>query len=177
MKIIQDSIRFPVTTAVGVILLALFGGLSLYTIPIQLTPTVDKPQIRVRTQWPGALPLEVERQIIQEQEDQLKALEGLESIESTSSAGRGEILMTFKIGTDTDTALLDVSNRLEQVPRYPDDALKPAVRAASSDTQFIAILVIHFTLVVNQAILGLAPLAAKIGAIERGLSKASGGVH
>ena len=39
------------------------------------------------------------------------------------------------------------------------------------------ILVIHFTLVVNQAILGLAPLAAKIGAIERGLSKASGGVH
>ena len=144
MKIIQDSIRFPVTTAVGVILLALFGGLALYRIPIQLTPTVDKPQIRVRTQWPGALPLEVERQIIQEQEDQLKALEGLESIESTSSAGLGEILVTFKIGTDTGTALLDVSNRLGQVPRYPDDALKPEVRAASSDTQFIAIfLMMH----------------------------------
>ena len=144
MKIIQDSIQFPVTTAVGVILLALFGGLALYKIPVQLTPTVDKPQIRVTTQWPGALPLEVERQIIQEQEDQLKALEGLESIESTSSEGQGQILMTFKIGTDTDTALLDVSNRLEQVPRYPDDALKPAVRAASSDTEFIAFfLVMH----------------------------------
>ena len=38
-------------------------------------------------------------------------------------------------------------------------------------------LVIHFTLVTNQAILGLAALAAKIGAIERGLSKASAGVH
>ncbi len=138
MKIIQDSIQYPVTTAVGVILLALFGGLALYRIPIQLTPTVDKPQIRVITLWPGALPLEVERQIIQEQEDQLKALEGLESIESTSSAGQGQILMTFKIGTDTDTALLDVSNRLEQVPRYPDDALKPAVRAAGADTEFIA---------------------------------------
>ena len=141
MKIIQDSIQYPVTTAVGVILLALFGGLALYQIPIQLIPTVDKPQIRVRTQWPGALPLEVERQIIQEQEDQLKALEGLESIESTSSAGLGEILVTFKIGTDPDTALLDVSNRLGQVPRYPDGALKPEVRAASSDTQFIAIFV------------------------------------
>ena len=138
MKIIQDSIQYPVTTAVGVILLALFGGLALYRIPIQLTPTVDKPQINVTTQWPGALPLEVERQIVQEQEDQLKALEGLESIESTSSAGQGQILMTFKIGTDTDTALLDVSNRLEQVPRYPDDALKPAVRATGADTEFIA---------------------------------------
>lgn len=138
MKIIRDSIQYPVTTAVGVILLSLFGGLALYRIPIQLTPTVDKPQIRVTTLWPGALPLEVERQIIQEQEDQLKALEGLESIESTSSAGQGQILMTFKIGTDTDTALLDVSNRLEQVPRYPDGALKPAVRAAGADTDFIA---------------------------------------
>ena len=113
-------------------------ALALYRIPIQLTPTVDKPQISVTTLWPGGLPLEVERQIIQEQEDQLKALEGLESIESTSSAGQGQILMTFKIGTDTDTALLDVSNRLEQVPRYPDDALKPAVRAGGADTEFIA---------------------------------------
>ena len=42
---------------------------------------------------------------------------------------------------------------------------------------YLGDLIIHFTLVVNQAILGLAPLAAKIGAIERGLSKASGGVH
>ena len=51
------------------------------------------------------------------------------------------------------------------------------VKAQTRDNYFLRILVIHFTLVVNQAILGLAPLAAKIGAIERGLSKASGGVH
>ena len=48
---------------------------------------------------------------------------------------------------------------------------------APRKTEISPYLVIHFTLVVNQAILGLAPLAAKIGAIERGLSKASGGVH
>ena len=49
--------------------------------------------------------------------------------------------------------------------------------ADGSGDLFFLNLAIHFTLVVNQAILGLAPLAAKIGAIERGLSKASGGVH
>ena len=53
----------------------------------------------------------------------------------------------------------------------------PAIALSVTERVNIDYLVIHFTLVVNQAILGLAPLAAKIGAIERGLSKASGGVH
>ena len=138
MKIVEDAVRYPVTTAVGVILLLLFGGISLFRIPIQLTPTVDQPQIRVQTRWPGSLPQEVERQIVQEQEEQLKALEGLDRIESTSSSGRGEIILTFQVGVDIDTALLNVSNRLQQVQRYPDDALKPQVRATSSETQAIA---------------------------------------
>ena len=38
-------------------------------------------------------------------------------------------------------------------------------------------LVIHFTLVMNQAILGLALLAAKTESVERRFSKTSGGVH
>ena len=63
--------------AVGVILLVLFGGLSLYRIPIQLTPDVDEPNITVTTIWPGASPAEVEREIVDEQEEQLKSLEGL----------------------------------------------------------------------------------------------------
>lgn len=138
MRIIDSSVRFPVTTAVGVILVVLFGGISLSRIPIQLTPTVDQPQVRIQTRWPGALPQEVERQIIQEQEEQLKALQGLEQIESTSQSGQGEIMLTFQVGTSMDTALLDVSNRLQQVQRYPEDALKPQVRAASSETQAIA---------------------------------------
>ena len=138
MKIIKSSVQFPVTTAVGVILVVLFGAISLSRIPIQLTPTVDQPQVRIQTRWPGVLPQEVERQIIQEQEEQLKALQGLEQIESTSRSGQGEIMLTFQVGTSMDTALLAVSNRLQQVQRYPEDALKPQVRAASSKTQSIA---------------------------------------
>lgn len=138
MKIVEDAVRYPVTTAVGVLLLLLFGGISLFRIPVQLTPTVDQPQVRVQTRWPGALPQEVERQIVQEQEEQLKALEGLDRIESTSSSGRGQIILTFQVGVDIDTALLNVSNRLQQVQRYPEDALKPQVRATSSETQAIA---------------------------------------
>ena len=85
MKIIQEAIRYPVTTTVGVLLLALFGIISLTRIPVQLTPNVEDPEITVQTFWPGASPHEVEREVIDEQEEQLKGLEGLIEMESTSS--------------------------------------------------------------------------------------------
>ncbi|MFQ5778643.1 MAG: efflux RND transporter permease subunit, partial [Terriglobia bacterium] len=129
MKIIHDAIRFPVTTAVGVILLVLFGGIALGRIPVQLTPNVEEPEITVSTAWPGASPQEVEREIIDEQEEQLKSLEGLSKMESSSSDSRGEITLTFQVGTPLDSALLKVSNRLEQVPSYPDDVDKPVIRS------------------------------------------------
>jgi HAE1 family hydrophobic/amphiphilic exporter-1 len=127
VKIIDAAVRFPVTTAVGVIFLVLFGVLALFRIPVQLTPTVEEPEVNVTTFWPGASPQEVEREIIDEQEEQLKSLEGLLRMESSSSDSFGTINLTFPVGTDADAALLRVSNRLEQVPSYPEDADKPVI--------------------------------------------------
>ncbi|MBK9167516.1 MAG: efflux RND transporter permease subunit [Bryobacterales bacterium] len=138
MIFVRDAIRYRVTTAVGVILLVLFGGLAAFRLPIQLIPTVDQPMISVTTFWPAASPAEVERQIVQEQEDQLKSLEGLERMDSTSAQGQGTINLTFQTGTDLQAALLQVANRLEQVPRYPEDARKPVIRAANTDSNAIA---------------------------------------
>ncbi len=127
MKIIDGAIRYPVTTAVGVILLILFGLIALQQVPVQLTPTVDEPTITVTTFWPGASPQEIEREIIDEQEEQLKSLEGLLEMESSSSDSTGTIALTFPVGTEIDSALLRVSNRLEQVPEYPEEARKPVI--------------------------------------------------
>ncbi|MGD8375148.1 MAG: efflux RND transporter permease subunit [Acidobacteriota bacterium] len=133
MKLIKDAIRFPVTTAVGVILLVLFGGLALLRLPIQLTPDVEEPKITVQTIWPGASPEEVEREIVDEQEEQLKSLEGLVKMESESRDSSASVVLTFQVGADLDAALLKVSNRLDQVPVYPDDAEKPVLVTVDSD--------------------------------------------
>ncbi|MBI4462667.1 MAG: efflux RND transporter permease subunit [Acidobacteria bacterium] len=143
MKIIESAIRYPVTTAVGVILLVLFGTIALFRIPIQLTPNVDEPQITVRTFWPGASPYEIEREITQEQEEQLKGVEGLTKLESQSFENFGQVILTFQVGTDLDTALLKVSNRLEQVRRYPEDADKPVVSSVNLESSAIAWMVIQ----------------------------------
>ena len=131
MKIIQDAIRFPVTTTVGVILLVLFGAIGLSRLPIQLTPDVVQPEVTVRTDWPGASPEEVERDIIDEQEEQLKSLDGLFKIESSSEDGQGTITLTFHVGTNMDAAVLKVSNSLDQVRAYPSDADRPYIRTVN----------------------------------------------
>ena len=121
MKLVDAAIKKPVTVTVGVILLTLFGLISLFRIPIQLTPNVDIPEISVETIWQGASPVEVEREIIDVQEDELKNVEGLDEMKSESSDGSSYINLMFEIGTDTDAALLKVSNKLDQVKKYPDE--------------------------------------------------------
>jgi HAE1 family hydrophobic/amphiphilic exporter-1 len=138
VKIIDQAIRFPVTTAVGVILLVMFGAIALFKIPVQLTPDVVDPVISVETVWPGAGPEEVEREIVQEQEEQLKSLEGLVKMESESQDSYASITLTFAVGEDMNAALLRVSNRLEQVPEYPDDADKPVIRSTDANANAIA---------------------------------------
>jgi len=138
MKVIDAAIRYPVTTAVGVILLVLFGLISLFRIPIQLVPNVEEPKITVTTIWPGASPQEIEREIVDEQEEQLKSLEGLTKLESSSTDSFGTITLTFQVGTPIDSALLLVSNRLEQVPQYPIDVEKPVIRSVDVNANAIA---------------------------------------
>jgi multidrug efflux pump subunit AcrB len=63
MKLIQTSINRPVSVIVGILLLSLFGYISIKNMPIQMKPTVDKPIITISTAYPGAAPQEVEEQI------------------------------------------------------------------------------------------------------------------
>ncbi len=138
MAIIQSSIRYPVTVSVGIFLLVLFGLLSLFAIPVQLTPDVDRPKITVETEWPGASPREIEEEIVIEQEDTLKNVEGLTRMKSESMDSQGRVELEFPVGADVNAGLLKVSNRLDQVPQYPPTAERPVIISASEQIAPIA---------------------------------------
>lgn len=142
MKLVDTAIKKPVTVTVGVILLVLFGLISLYRIPIQLTPNVDLAEISVETVWRGASPLEVEREIVDVQEKELKNLEGLKEIKSESRDSLAYINLLFEIGTRTDEALLRVSNKLDQVKKYPDNMEKPIIKSGGRREQAIAWIIL-----------------------------------
>ncbi len=143
MKIIQGAVRYPVTTSVGVILVVLFGVIAAFRLPVQLTPNVEEPTVTVQTVWPGASPQEVEREIVDEQEEQLKSVEGMVKMESSSNDGYGSVVLTFRVGADREAALLRVANALEQVPSYPEDADKPVIFSSDPDADALAWFVIH----------------------------------
>ncbi len=127
------SLSNPVAVAVAVILALIFGVISLTRLPIQMIPEVERPRITIGTAWRAAAPQEIESEIIEPQEEVFRGLPGVVIMESSASAGFGNITLTFEVGTDIRRALIEVMNRLNRVPSYPPDALQPIVDAGGGN--------------------------------------------
>lgn len=138
MKLIEQSLKYGVTVAVGVILIIMFGILSLFRIPVQLVPDVSQPELTVTTEWPGASPEEVERDIIDEQEKHLKSIVGLTEMRSLSQTGRGDVYLTFQTGSDLQEMLVRTSNALQQVTSYPENVDEPIIKTVNISDRPIA---------------------------------------
>lgn len=143
MSLIHTAINRQVTVTVGVLLTLLFGLIGLQQIPVQLTPEVAKPEITVSTLWPGASPEDVEKELIQRQEDQLKSVQGVVEMKSESRDSNGRVVLTFNPGTDMDAALLKVSNALNRVKNLPTDADRPVISAVNTEDRPIAWLILQ----------------------------------
>ncbi|MFC1597540.1 efflux RND transporter permease subunit, partial [Planctomycetota bacterium] len=137
MRLIEAFVHNPVKIAVGVLIVALFGFIALMRMPMQLTPEVEIPKISISTTWPGASPHEIEREIIQEQEEQLQSVEGVTKMSSECNNSSGSITLEFKVGSDLSEGLLKVNSRLQQVPEYPEEADEPVI--STSDPRANAI--------------------------------------
>lgn len=138
MNLIRASIDRPIAVIAAVLIAVLFGSLALSRIPIQLAPDVRKPIVVVETVWPGAAPSEVEREIVNLQEETLRGLDGLEVMTSQSRTGRASVTLEFAVGTDMSQSLLLVSNRLDRVGNYPNEASEPTLNTSGADDSPIA---------------------------------------
>jgi len=134
MNLIQLSIRQPVSTFSGVILVVLFGLIGLSRLPVQLTPDVEAPTVTVNTNWFGSSPYEIEKEIVERQEEVLKSIMGLQKMESSSYNGSSEIRLTFKVGADLESAMTRVANKLNEVKRYPDNADRPVISGTGGES-------------------------------------------
>ena len=131
MPLTRLGLGNPVAVAVGCILLVIFGLISLFRLPVQLTPNIDRPTISISTGWRAAAPAEIESEIVEPQEEQLRDVPGLKRMNSTASQGRGSISLEFDVGADLNRALIAVITRLNQVSNYPVDVTEPSVRVGT----------------------------------------------
>ncbi|MGI9227174.1 MAG: efflux RND transporter permease subunit, partial [Gammaproteobacteria bacterium] len=139
---LRPALDNPVATLVACLLVSIFGVLALDRLPIQLTPEIEQPEIVVNTYWRAAAPEEVESEIIEPQEKQLRGLPGMKELLSEASTGRGKITITFEVDFDLNRALIEVINRLNRVPSYPEDADEPVLSTAGGRGRPIAWFII-----------------------------------
>ncbi|MEM9308037.1 MAG: efflux RND transporter permease subunit [Pseudomonadota bacterium] len=138
MDVIRNAIDRPIAVVALVIMAVLFGVIAVTRIPIQLAPDVRKPIVVIETEWLGAAPADVEREIVNPQEEALRGLPGLDLMTSRARSNEAEVTLEFGVGTNMSEALLLVSNRLDQVDDYPDEAGEPTLDTSGSDDSPIA---------------------------------------
>ncbi len=142
MDITRACLGNPVALLVAVLLIVIFGSISLSRLPIQLTPELEEPEITITTTWRAAAPYEVEAEIVEPQEDVLRGLPGLTEIRAEANEGTAQINLTFAVDMDMRRALVEVMNRLNQVSDYPDDADEPSISTVGQDARAIAWFII-----------------------------------
>ncbi len=138
MNLTRSSLENHVAVIVVLLLATLFGSISLYRLPIQLTPEIQDPEITIKTNWRAAAPNEVEAEIIEPQEDVLRGLPGMTKLLAKAQEGRGEITITFSVEMDLRRALVEVINRLNQVSSYPKDVDEPTISTVGGNARAIA---------------------------------------
>ncbi len=138
MNPVKLSLSNPVAVIVAIIMAVMFGVISLWKLPVQLTPEIQEPQITITTTWRAAAPNEVEAEIIEPQEDVLRGLPGMTKLTASAREGRGSITLTFAVDMELNRALIEVLNRLNQVPSYPEDADEPVLATVGGDANAIA---------------------------------------
>lgn len=132
---IRAALTNPYAVAAACLLLILVGLVAARSLPLQLRPTVEPPEIQVATAYPGTAPLEVEDQITRRIEDQLRSVSGLKEMVSSSNSGRSSITLKFNDGVDRSAAMVDVLNKLSGVQGLPPEADPSEVTATTSDQQ------------------------------------------
>ena len=121
------SVKKPFTVLVAVIMVLMLGFVSITKMKTNLLPNVSTPYLMVVTVYPGASPERVETEVSDVLQNAL-TVPGVSKITATSAENYSLLLMQFVDDTDMDSALVQVSNKLDQAKSdLPETALTPSV--------------------------------------------------
>ncbi len=123
MNISKLFIQRPVATVMLTVALVIFGWLGYRSLPISELPEVDFATILVTASLPGADPETMANSVATPLEKQFSAIGGLDSMNSTSSAGQTSIVLQFNLKRDIDAAAQDVQTAIAQTARSLPSAM------------------------------------------------------
>ena len=121
---------------VGILIFIIASGAATYvTIPKESTPDVNIPIIYISLSQTGISAEDSERLLVKPIEDEVKSVEGIKEVRSTSYSGGGNVLLEFNPGFNADQAILDVRDKVDRAKGdLPDEANEPTVNEVNIST-------------------------------------------
>lgn len=136
MNLSGISVKRPVTTLMAILIIVIFGSVSLTRLPIDLLPSIEVPVIIVSTSYQGVGPQEIENLVTRPLESSIATVENIESIMSTTSEGQSLVIAQFSFGTDMNFASLQMREKIDLIKRLlPDGASDPMVLKIDPNAQ------------------------------------------
>lgn len=134
MSLTKLALKRPVSMALVVLALVVFGLTSITGFRLELTPDMELPMLLVYTVYPGADPESVEELVTKEIESAGSEQSGVTSYTSQSAENMSMVMFQYEYGTDLDDAYMDLKTALETVRvSMPDDAQEPVIIEMSID--------------------------------------------
>jgi HAE1 family hydrophobic/amphiphilic exporter-1 len=142
-KLAEICIRRPVFASMIILALVVVGATSYFRLGVDRFPSVDLPNVSVRTTLPGASPEEVETVVSQVIEEVVNTVEGIDELRSISGQGSSFVIATFNLDRDIDTAAQDVRDRVATaLNRLPRDVDPPVISKFNNENQPILTIAI-----------------------------------
>ena len=126
MKIVDLSIRRPVSVFIFSVAAVVFGIVAFRNLAVNLLPDISYPSLTVRTTYEGTAPVEIESLLTRPIENAVGVVNNVVRVTSSSRADVSEVTLEFAWNTNMDFASLDVRDRLDRV-RLPMDAELPVL--------------------------------------------------
>ena len=127
------SLRNRALIALVTIVVAIFGGISMSLLKLELIPSVTFPQLVVVTNYPGASPLVVENEVSTPIETAIQSVPGLETTTATSQTGVSQVSASFAYGTNLESAEQKVQLAINRIITSLPADVEPQIIAGSFD--------------------------------------------
>ncbi|MCK6369974.1 MAG: efflux RND transporter permease subunit, partial [Gammaproteobacteria bacterium] len=109
---------------ISMILFGLWGATQLNR---QVLPDIDLNIVNVTVRWPGASPEDVEANIVEAIEPEVRFLEDVKRVRALAFEGRAELTLEFKESMDMSKALADVQSAIARITTFPQDIERPVI--------------------------------------------------
>ncbi|MDB5997844.1 MAG: emhB, partial [Pseudomonas sp.] len=132
----------PIFAWVIALVIMLVGALSILKLPINQYPSIAPPAIAIQVTYPGASAQTVQDTVVQVIEQQLNGIDNLRYVSSESNSdGSMTITATFEQGTNSDTAQVQVQNKLNlATPLLPQEVQQQGIRVTKAVKNFLLVI-------------------------------------